>query len=152
MTAARRSGGRPPSHSHWSITLGQMRSVTAAASGAVAWSTCGKFSGAPMRTRILCGRMRMPLRIASVPLIATGTTVAPVSSARRPTPRLGLPSAPGRVRVPSGKISTGSPRLRIAFAVSMKSASPAPRLTGNAPSEPRNQPSRRLWNSSSLAT
>ena len=35
ITAARRSGGRPPSHSHWSITLGQMRSVTAAASGAV---------------------------------------------------------------------------------------------------------------------
>ena len=32
ITAARRSGGRPPSHSHWSITLGQMRSVTAAAS------------------------------------------------------------------------------------------------------------------------
>ena len=119
MTAARRSGGRPPSHSHWSITLGQMRSVTAAASCAVADSTCGKFSGAPIRTRILCGRMRKPLRIASVPMIATGTTVAPVSSASRPTPRLGLPSAPGRVRVPSGKISTGSPRLRIALAVSI---------------------------------
>ena len=39
MIAARRSGGRPPSHSHWSITLGQMRSVTAAASGPVAVST-----------------------------------------------------------------------------------------------------------------
>ena len=152
MTAARRSGGRPPSHSHWSITLGQMRSVTAAASCDVACSTCGKFRGAPIRTRTFFGRMRMPLRIASVPMIATGTTVAPVSSASRPTPRLGLPSAPGRVRVPSGKIRTGSPRLRIAFAVSMKSASPAPRLTGKAPSEPRNQPRKRFLNSSSLAT
>ena len=61
--------------------------------------------------------MRQPLRIASVPITATGTTGAPVSSARRPTPRLGCPSAPGRVRVPSGKISTMSPRARIALAV-----------------------------------
>ena len=134
MTAARRSGGRPPSHSHWSITFGQMRSVTAAASGPVADSTFGKFSGAPIRTRTLCGRTRKPLRIASVPLMATGTTVAPVSSASRPTPRLGLPSAPGRVRVPSGKIRTGSPRSRIALAVSIMSPSAAPRRTGNAPS------------------
>ena len=129
-----------------------MRSVTAAASGPVAVSTLGNFSGAPMRTRILCGRIRMPLRIASVPRIATGTTVAPVSSASRPTPRLGLASAPGRMRVPSGKISTGSPRSRIAFAVSMKSASAAPRRTGKAPSEHRNQPSGLNLNSSSLAT
>ena len=66
--------------------------------------------------------MRQPLRIASVPSTATGTTGAPVSSASRPTPRLGWPSEPGRVRVPSGKISTMSPRARIALAVSMKSA------------------------------
>ena len=38
--------------------------------------------------RTLCGRMRQPLRIASVPITATGTTGAPVSSASRPTPRL----------------------------------------------------------------
>ena len=44
-----------------------------------------------------------------------GTTGAPVSSARRPTPRLGQPGGPGRVRVPSGKISTTSPRARIAL-------------------------------------
>ena len=74
MTAARRSGGRPPSHSHWSITLGQMRSVTAAASCGEAASTCGKVSGRPTRMRTLCGRMRQPLRIASVPITATGTT------------------------------------------------------------------------------
>ena len=59
-TAARRSGGRPPSHSHWSITFGQMRSVTAAASCGEACSTFGKVSGRPMRTRTLCGRMRQP--------------------------------------------------------------------------------------------
>ena len=102
--------------------------------------------------RILCGRMRQPLRIASVPIIATGTTGAPVSSASRPTPRLGLPSAPGRMRVPSGKISTGSPRSRIALAVSIMSASAAPRRTGKAPSELMNQPNRRFAKSSSLAT
>ncbi len=143
MTAARRSGGRPPSHSHCSITLGQMRSVTAAASCAVASSTCGKRSGLPMRTRILRGRMRQPLRIASVPIIATGTTGAPVSSASRPTPRLGLPSAPGRMRVPSGKISTGSPRSRIAFAVSTMSVSAvaaADREGAERADEPAEQP------------
>ncbi len=139
MTAARRSGGRPPSHSHWSMTLGQMRSVTAAASCGDAFSTLGKVSGRPIRIRTLCGRMRQPLRTASVPITATGTTGAPVSSARRPTPRLGRPSAPGRMRVPSGNISTQSPRSRIALAVASMSASPAPRLTGKAPSELRNQ-------------
>ena len=51
--------------------------------------------------------------------IATGTTGAPVCSARRPTPRRGCPSGPGRVRVPSGKITTQSPRSRIRRAVSI---------------------------------
>jgi hypothetical protein len=152
MTAARRAGGRPPSHSHCSITFGQMRSVTAAASCEVPSSTCGNRSALPIRTRTLCGRMRQPLRIASVPLMATGTTGAPVSSASRPTPRLGLPSAPGRMRVPSGKISTGSPRWRIAFAVSTMSVSAAPRRTGKAPSEEMNQPNSRFLNNSCLAT
>ena len=55
----------------------------------------GRSAARPTRTRTLCGRMRQPLRIASVPMMATGTTGAPVSSASRPTPRLGLPSAPG---------------------------------------------------------
>ena len=67
-------------------------------------------------------------------MTATGTTGAPVSSARRPTPRLGRPSAPGRMRVPSGKISTMSPRARIARAVAIDSWSDAPRSIGNAPS------------------
>ena len=126
--------------------------MTAAASGVVAVSTFGNLSGAPIRTRILCGRIRQPLRIASVPIIATGTTVAPVSSASRPTPRLGLPSAPGRVRVPSGNIRTASPRSRIAFAVSIMSASAAPRRTGNAPSALISQPTKGMWKISSLAT
>ena len=115
MTAARRSGGRPPSHSHWSITHGQMRSVTAVASVREGACTCGKVSARPTRTRTLCGRMRQPLRTASVPMMATGTTGAPVSSASRPTPRRGRPSAPGRMRVPSGKIRTASPRARISL-------------------------------------
>ena len=152
MTAARRSGGRPPSHSHWSITQGQMRSVTAVASVRDGAWTCGKVSARPTRTRTLCGRTRQPLRIASVPMMATGTTGAPVSSASRPTPRRGRPSAPGRMRVPSTKIRTTSPRARIALAVSIMSASPAPRRTGNAPRLFSNQAVKRLVNSSSLAT
>ena len=58
-------------------------------------ATCGKRSARPARMRTLWGRIRQPLRTASVPITATGTTGAPVSSARRPTPRLGLPSASG---------------------------------------------------------
>ena len=57
MTAARRSGGRPPSHSHWSITQGQMRSVTAAARLRDGAWTFGKVSARPTRTRTLCGRI-----------------------------------------------------------------------------------------------
>ena len=46
MIAARRIGGVPPSHSHCSITHGQIRAVTAAASCGEASCTCGKRSGA----------------------------------------------------------------------------------------------------------
>ncbi len=152
MIATRRTGGSPPSHSHWSITHGQMRSVTAPASSFDGSSTTGNRSGRPARIRTLCGRIRQPRRTASVPITATGTTGTPVSSASRPTPRLGLPSEPGRVRVPSGNISTMSPRARIAFAVSIISASPAPRSTGNAPSAFRTHASNGLRNSSFLAT
>ena len=120
-----------------------MRSVTAAASSRDGLSTRGKVSGAPMRTRTLCGRMRQPRRIASVPMMATGTTGTPVSSARRPTPRRGRPSEPGRMRVPSGKIRTLSPRARIARAVSSMSWSPVPRSTGKAPSALSSQPCQR---------
>ena len=102
--------------------------------------------------RTLWGLIRQPRRIASVPITATGTTGAPVSSASRPTPRLALPSAPGRVRVPSGKISTMSPRARIALAVSIQSVSVAPRSTGNAPSAFRTHACQGLANSSFLAT
>ena len=153
MIAARRIGGRPPSHSHWSMTIGQMRSVTAPASAGEALSTLGKCSGGPARSLTLRGRNRHPLRMSSVPMIAIGTTGAPVSSASRPTPRRGLPSGPGRVRVPSGNISTISPRPRMIFAVSIVSWSPTPRATGNAPSAFSTQLSSRLYvNSSCLAT
>ena len=64
---ARRRRGRPPSHSHWSSTHGQMRSVTAPASAAETRSVRGKRSGRPARMRTLCGRMRQPFRTASVP-------------------------------------------------------------------------------------
>ena len=40
-TAAVRSGGRPPSHSHWSPTQGQMRSVTSPARNGDGFSTRG---------------------------------------------------------------------------------------------------------------
>ena len=153
MIAARRIGGTPPSHSHWSMTIGQIRSVTAPASAGEALSTVGNCSGRPARSLTLRGRIRHPRRMSSVPMIAIGTTGAPVSSASRPTPRLGLPSAPGRVRVPSGNISTISPRSRMILAVSIVSWSPAPRSTGKAPSASSSQLTTRLYaNSSFLAT
>ena len=65
-----------------------MRSVTAAASSREGASTCGKVSGRPARMRTLRGRMRQPRRTSVVPITASGTTGAPVSSASRPTPRL----------------------------------------------------------------
>ena len=140
MTAARRSGGRPPSHSHCSITQGQMRSVTAAASCAAPPATRGKVSGRPARMRTLCGRMRQPLRIASVPMTADGDDRGARLQRQAADAALGRPSAPGRMRVPSGKIRTVSPRARIARAVSSISSSPLPRSTGNAPSALSNQP------------
>jgi len=152
MIAARRMLGVPPSHSHCSSMHGQMRSVTAAASAGLGASTFGKVSGAPARMRTLCGRKRQPLRTASVPKTAIGTTGAPLSSARRPTPRLGRPSAPGRIRVPSGKISTLSPRSRIARAVAIAPSSPPWRSIGKAPSAPSSQATGRLTKSSFLAT
>jgi hypothetical protein len=135
MTAARRSVGTPPSHSHCSSMHGQMRSVTAPASAGDGFSTRGNVKARPARMRTLCGRIRHPRRTASVPITAIGTTGAPVSSASRPIPRFGRPSAPGRVRVPSGNIRTMSPRSRIARAVAIDSRSDAPRSMGNAPSE-----------------
>jgi hypothetical protein len=129
-----------------------MRSVTAAASCGDACSTFGKVSGLPIRMRTLCGRIRQPLRTASVPITAIGTTGAPVSSASRPTPRFGRPSAPGRTRVPSANIRTESPRARIALAVSSMSWSPARRTTGNAPSDDSSHATSRCLNSSCLAT
>lgn len=150
-TVALRTGAMPPSHSHCSCTQGQMRSVTAWASGRDGSSTVGKRNARPARTRTLCGRTRSPRRMFSVPMTATGRTGAPVSSARRPTPRRAGPSGPGRTRVPSGKMTTQSPRSRIARAVSMAPLSPVPRATGKAPSELMNQRSG-FVNSSCLAT
>ena len=97
MIATRRIGGTPPSHSHWSMTIGQIRSVTAPASAGDALSTVGKCSGRPARSLTLRGRIRQPLRMSSVPMIAIGTTGAPVSSASRPTPapRLAERARPG---------------------------------------------------------
>ena len=126
--------------------------MTARASCGDGSSTRGNCSGAPTRRLTLRGRMSTPLRTSSVPITATGTIGAPVSSASRPTPRLGLPSAPGRVRVPSGKITTQSPRSRIRRAVSIASRSPLPRSTGKAPSELSHQAGMRRVKSSRLAT
>ena len=85
-------------------------------------------------------------------MIAIGTTGAPLWSASRPTPRFGLPSEPARMRVPSGKITTGSPRSSSASEVATDSSSDLPRRTGKAPMQFRIQPSSGLRNSSSLAT
>ena len=56
------------------------------------------------------------------------------------------------MRVPSGKITTASPRSSSASAVSTDSSSDSPRRTGKAPMQLRSQPSSGLLNSSCLAT
>ena len=87
-TAAVRSGGSPPSHSHWSPTHGQMRSVTSPARKGEGSLTVGKVIGGPQRMCTFTGLMRQPLRARSEFVTAIGTTGLPLSSARRPTPRL----------------------------------------------------------------
>ena len=74
ITAALRSGGSPPSHSHCSSMLGQIRSVTVAASAGEGFSVRGKVSGLPARSLTLRGRIRQPRRTCSVPWTATGST------------------------------------------------------------------------------
>ena len=65
--------------------------------------------------RTLCGRMRQPRRTASVPITATGRPGAPVSSASRPTPRLGAAERAGAdARALGEDQHDESPRSRIA--------------------------------------
>ncbi len=152
ITAALRSGGRPPSHSHCSSMFGQIRSVTVAASAGEGRSVRGKVSGLPARSLTLRGRIRQPRRTCSEPWTAIGSTAAPVSSARRPTPRFGRPSEPVRILVPSGKMTTVPPRSTISRAVSIAVSSDWPRRIGNAPRRESSQPCQRFSNSSTLAT
>ena len=151
ITAALRSGGRPPSHSHCSSMFGQIRSVTVAASAGDGRSVRGKVIGLPARSFTLRGRIRQPRRTSSDPWTATGRTAAPVSSASRPTPRFGRPREPERIRVPSGKTTTVPPRSTISRAVSIAVSSDCPRRIGKAPSRESSQPIQRFSNSSTLA-
>ena len=47
--------------------LGQIRSVTVAASAGEGFSVCGKVSGVPARSLTLRGRIRQPRRTCSEP-------------------------------------------------------------------------------------
>ena len=96
--------------------------------------------------------MRQPLRARSEFVTAIGTTGLPLWSAIRPTPRFGGASEPVRMRVPSGKITTASPRSSSASEVATDSSSEAPRLIGNAPRQLSNQPISGFLKSSCLAT
>src|SRR5207247_1243229 len=74
-TIAWRAGGMPPSHSHCSDTHDQTRF---AISCARPWrgsrsSGRGNVRARPQRTVTRRGRIRQPLRMFSVPMIATGT-------------------------------------------------------------------------------
>ena len=67
-------------------------------------------------------------------MIATGTTGAPLSSARRPIPRRGFfDSSPVRERPPSAYMAIVSPRSRTVTAVMNASSSAKPRRTGKTP-------------------
>ena len=110
--------------------LGQIRAVTVAASEGEGFAVRGKLTGLPARTLTLRGRIRQPRRTCSLPSTAIGITAAPLSSARRPTPRCGVASEPLRIRVPSGKMQTAPPRSMIAAEVATVSSSAWPRRTG----------------------
>ena len=85
-------------------------------------------------------------------LMATGITAAPVWEAISAVPDFALPNWPSRERVPSGKMPSKRPELTISLALSIAPVSPAPRLTGKAPScLPKNQAPIFLENSSALA-
>ena len=101
--------------------------------------------------RTFTGRTRQPRRARSLPNTAIGTTGAPVSSARRPTPLFGAPSEPLRMRVPSGNTTTTFPCSTSSRAVSIASSSDSPRRTGKAPQELRIQLRKRPLNISCLA-
>ena len=129
-----------------------MRAPTELASAGEGLSVRGKVSARPARTLTLRGRISIPLRTWSAPKTATGSTAAPVSSARRPKPRLGRPSEPVLIRVPSGKMQIAPPRSSTLRDVIRVSSSDWPRRTGYAPSRFSSQPCQRGWNSSTLAT
>ena len=97
MTAAVLIGAIPPSHSHWSWTQDQTRDV-------ISWATCGvaspstgrgKVSARPQRTLTRRGRMRQPLRMSSVPMIATGHDRRAGLEREPADPALGLAERPG---------------------------------------------------------
>jgi hypothetical protein len=129
-----------------------MRAVTPAASAGETCPVTGKRIGGPNRRRTFRGRIRHPRRTSPVPVTATGTTGAPVSNASLPTPRRGAASGPLRILVPSGKMTTQSPRARSAFAVAIACSSPRPLSIGNAPSAPSSQACHLRSNSSRFAT
>ena len=132
-------GGRPPSHSHWSITHGQMRSVTAAGELAGGASTLREGERAAGADAELVG----PDTPAAADVLGADDgdrdDRAPVSSASRPTPRLGGRAGRGAARA-LGEDQRRSRRARGSPARFRPcSSSPWPRSTGKAPSEFRNQ-------------
>ena len=111
ITAALRSGGRPPSHSHWSSMFGQIRSVTVAASAGDGCSVRGKVIGAPDAELDLA--RADPPAAAHVLGAVHGDRERPRRRSRAPGGRRrasGVPSEPERIRVPSGKMQTVPPR------------------------------------------
>ncbi len=112
----------------------RISSATACCCSRVGSATRSQRSGSPYWTVTLGKRRRFQLRIREEPWIAIGTTGAPVSSARRPMPRLACSaSLPVRERPPSQYIVIAPPRPRIVSAVVKTSSSRAPRRTGKTP-------------------
>ena len=122
-------------------TSGQSRRSMSSAAASGVGSVGVSSIGFPNETRTRPGRGSGPANSFSVPVIAHGTTVAPVSSASRAAPLCGLPRIVGsRTRVPSGNSASSPPSRRICRAVSIASSSEEPRRTGNAPSLIRSRP------------
>ena len=128
-TAAVRSGGSPPSHSHWSATQGQMRSVT---------SPARKGDGLVHARE---GERRAEAQVhlhRPDPPAAPGVLAAAHRDGHHRSAALErqaahaavrVPSEPRVMRVPSGKITTTWPRSRSISEVFIDSSSDSPRLT-----------------------
>ena len=142
--------GEPPCSSQDATTAFHASSISAFAASGVGSATSTGIGVAACSSQWTGRTITFARRTRSAPITHTGSTVAPVWSASRNAPRLGVPRPPWRSRVPSGKIASTPPRWSTWRAVSIASGSDSPRRTGKQPRRDTYQPARGRANSSAL--